>query len=36
MDNTIVDCFFDSQCKFALRPQDVWKYDRHPVSDGRD
>jgi len=23
----------DMHCKFALRPQHVWKYGRHPISD---
>jgi len=26
----------DMHSKFALRPHHVWKYGRHPVSDGRD
>jgi len=31
-----VQCISDLHSKFALRPHHVWKYGRHPISDGWD
>jgi len=31
-----VQTISDLHSKFALRPHHVWKYGRHPISDGWD